>query len=201
VRLLLARHGQTVWNASRRFQGQADPELSERGRTQAEALGRVLRERKLTAIYSSPLRRARETAAIAARHHRLPVALLADLGELGLGRWEGHSVDEVVAADGEHYRRWLSQPLDCPPPDGEPLSRVASRVLSAMDQIVSAHPDGDEVLVVGHGGVIGVYCCHLLELSLNALWRLHVDNASLTVVAPPRLVSFNDTAHLGERLP
>jgi alpha-ribazole phosphatase len=126
------------------------------------------------------------------------VTVVADLRELGLGRWEGRTVDEVIATDGERYRRWLSSPLDCPPPDGEPLPQVARRVLSAMDRIVSAHPDGNEVLVVGHGGVIGLYCCHLLELSLNALWRLRIDNASLTVVAPPRLVSFNDSAHLRE---
>jgi len=65
-----------------------------------------------------------------------------------------------------------------------------------MNRIISAHPGGDELLVVGHGGVIGLYCCHLLGLSLNALWRLRIDNASLTVVAPPRLVSLNETAHL-----
>jgi alpha-ribazole phosphatase len=196
VRLLLARHGQTVWNAGRRFQGQADVELSERGRAQAEALGRALQGRRLTAIYSSPLRRARETAEIVARARDLPVTLLADLREMGLGQWEGHAVDEVIAADGERYRRWLSRPLDRPPPAGEPLPDVASRVLPAIGQIISAHPDGDELLVVGHGGVIGVYCCHILGLSLNALWRLRIDNASLTVVVPPRLLSFNETAHL-----
>ena len=196
MKLLLVRHGQTVWNADRRFQGQADPELSERGRAQAAALERALRGRRLSAVYSSPLRRARETAEIAVGGTGLPVTVLADLKELGLGRWEGHGVEEVVAADGEHYRRWLGQPLDYPPPGGEPLPSVERRVLSAMGRIVATHGDGEEVLVVGHGGIIAVYCCHLLDLSLNALWRLRIDNASLTVVAPPRLVSFNETAHL-----
>lgn len=196
MRLLLVRHAQSAWNAGRRFQGRADPELSEHGRAQAEALQRLLRGRRLTAVYSSPLRRARETAAIAAREHGLPVNVLPELSELGLGRWEGVSVDEVIAEDGERYQRWLRAPLDCPPPDGEPLPAVSDRVLSAMDQIISAHPDGDELLVVGHGGIIGLYCCHILGLSLNALWRLRIDNASLTVVAPPRFLSLNETAHL-----
>lgn len=196
MRLLLVRHAQSAWNAGRRFQGRADPEISEHGRAQAEALQRLLRGRRLTAVYSSPLRRARETAAIAAREHGLPVNALPELSELGLGRWEGVSVDEVIAEDGERYHRWLRAPLDCPPPDGEPLPAVSDRVLSAMDQIISAHPDGDEILVVGHGGIIGLYCCHILGLSLNALWRLRIDNASLTVVAPPRLLSLNETAHL-----
>ena len=196
MRLLLVRHAQSAWNAGRRFQGRADPELSEHGRAQAEALQRLLQGRRLTAVYSSPLRRASETAAIAARDHGLPVKLVPELCELGLGRWEGVSVDEVIAGDGERYHRWLRNPLEYPPPDGEPLPAVSDRVLSAMEQIISAHPDGDELLVVGHGGIIGLYCCHILGLSLNALWRLRIDNASLTVVAPPRLLSLNETAHL-----
>lgn len=197
MKLLLVRHAQTVWNAGRRFQGRTDVELSERGKAQAEALGRALQGQRLAAVYASPLRRARETAAIVVRRHGLPITVLADLAELGLGRWEGHAVDEVIATDGERYRRWLREPLDCPPPEGEPLPNVANRVRAAMDRIISAHQDGEEVLVVGHGGVIGVYCCQLLRLSLNALWRLRIDNASLTVVTPPRILSFNETAHLG----
>ena len=196
MRLLLVRHAQSAWNAGRRFQGRADPELSEHGRAQAESLQRLLEGRRLAAVYSSPLRRASETAAIAVRPHGLPVKLLPELSELGLGRWEGASVDEVIAGDGERYHRWLRNPLDYPPPDGEPLPAVSHRVLSAMDQIISAHPDGDELLVVGHGGIIGLYCCHILGLSLNAIWRLRIDNASLTVVLPPRLLSLNETAHL-----
>jgi broad specificity phosphatase PhoE len=69
-------------------------------------------------------------------------------------------------------------------------------VLVAVDRIVGAHPNGDDVLVVAHGGVISVYACHLLACSFNSLWRLRVDNGSLTIVKPPRLVSINDTAHL-----
>src|SRR2546427_10788802 len=65
-----------------------------------------------------------------------------------------------------------------------------------MDRIDGAPPNGGVVLVVAHGGVIRVYGCALLGCSFNALWRLRVDNASLTVVRPPRLVSLNDTAHL-----
>ena len=196
MRLLLVRHGQTAWNADRRFQGGADVELSERGRAQAEALGRALHARTFAAVYSSPLRRAQETREIVVRDRGLPVTVLPDLSEFGLGRWEGRGVDEVIASEGEGYHRWLREPLDCPPPDGEPLTHVASRVCSAVDRIISAHPDGEEVLVVGHGGIIGVYCCHLLGLSLNALWRLRIDNASLTVVLPPRLMCLNETAHL-----
>ena len=73
---------------------------------------------------------------------------------------------------------------------------VSERVRAAVDRIAADHAGGDDVLIVSHGGVISVYACHLLGCSFNHLWRLRVDNASLTVVRPPRLVSLNDTAHL-----
>jgi broad specificity phosphatase PhoE len=69
-------------------------------------------------------------------------------------------------------------------------------VLQALDRIAEAHPNGDDVLVVAHGGVISVYACHLLGCSFNTLWRLRVDNCALTTVEPPRIVTLNDATHL-----
>lgn len=196
MRLLLARHGESVWNAGRRFQGAADVALSERGRAQAAALGRALRGHRVVAAYVSPLRRAVETAEIALAGAGVPLTPLDELRELSLGQWEGCTVDEIRQRDGDPYRAWLQAPLDCPPPGGEPLEAVRRRVLAGVGRIAAAQRNGGDVLVVAHGGVISVYACHLLGCSFNALWRLRVDNASLTVVRPPRIVSLNDTAHL-----
>jgi broad specificity phosphatase PhoE len=201
MRLLLARHGESVWNAQKRFQGHTDIELSERGRAQAEALGRALRGYKVAAAYVSPFTRARETAELALRAwgpgDRLAAPrIVEELRELSLGDWEGCTVDEVRAREGDPYRAWLRAPHDCPPPGGEPLPVVSARVRAAIERIAAAHPSGEDVLIVSHGGVISVYACALLGCSFNQLWRLRVDNCSLTVVRPPRLVSLNDTAHL-----
>ncbi len=198
TRILLARHGQTEWNAIRRFQGSSDVGLSALGRWQAEALARAMRDRHLVAVYSSPLRRAVETAAPAVTGRPVALSIVPELTELGLGEWEGRTVDEVCALTGDPYRRWLAAPLDCAPPGSESLLSVCERVQAAIERIRFAHgpePDGD-VLIVAHGGVISIYACHLLGLSLNALWRLRVDNASITTVAPPRVISLNDTSHL-----
>jgi broad specificity phosphatase PhoE len=200
VRLLLARHGETLWNAERRFQGRTDVALSPRGRAQAEALGRALGSYRVAAAYVSPFRRARETAEIALAGTGVPSITLDELRELSLGEWEGCTVDEVRARDGDPYRAWLLAPHDCPPPGGEPLDAVSARVRVAVERIAAAHPNGDDVLIVAHGGVISVYACALLGCSFNTLWRLRVDNASLTVARPPRLVSLNDTAHLPRAL-
>ena len=75
-------------------------------------------------------------------------------------------------------------------------STVHPRVVQAVAAIHAAHPDGEDVLVVCHGGVISAYVAHCLGLPLSAIWRLTVGNCSLTAVAPPRVLSLNDTSHL-----
>jgi broad specificity phosphatase PhoE len=199
MKLLLARHGQTEWNADRRFQGHTDVVLSERGRAQAHALGRALRGRRVAAAYVSPMRRAVETAEIALADAGIPYTPIEELRELSLGQWEGCTIDEIRQQDGDPYAAWLRAPLDCPPPGAEPLPDVRDRVLAAVERIAAAHADGD-ALLIAHGGVISVYACHLLGCSFNQLWRLRVDNCSLTIVHPPRIVMLNDTRHLGDEL-
>ena len=196
MRLLLARHGQSVWNAERRFQGSTDVPLSPLGVEQAGALGRALRGYRLAAAYVSPFRRAVETAEIALQGTGVPLVPLVELRELSLGEWEGCTVEEISGRTGDPYRAWLRAPHDCPPPGGEPLDAVSARVRAAIERIAAAHAPGDDVAVIAHGGVISVYACCLLGCSFNQLWRLRVDNASLTVVRPPRLVCLNDTSHL-----
>jgi broad specificity phosphatase PhoE len=200
MRLLLARHGQTVWNADRRFQGGSDIPLSDFGRAQAAALGRALAGRRIAAAYVSPLARARETAAIALDGAGVSAIPLDELRELSLGEWEGCTVTEIRQREGDPYLAWLRAPDACRPPGGEPLEEVSRRVRGAMDRVAVAHSNGDDVLVVAHGGVISVYACHLLGCRFDDLWRLRVDNTSLTIVKPPRLVSINDTRHLGATL-
>jgi len=85
-----------------------------------------------------------------------------------------------------------------PPPGAEPLEAVQARVLGAVARIVAAHRNGGEVLVVAHGGVISAYLAHCLGLPLSSIWRLVLGNASLTEVAPPRVLQVNDTRHLRE---
>ena len=199
MKLLLTRHGQTEWNADRRFQGHTDVALSERGRAQAHALGRALRGRDVTAAYVSPMWRAVETAEIALADAGIPYTPIEELRELSLGDWEGCTVDEIRRQDGDPYAAWLRAPLDCPPPGAEPLPDVRDRVLGAVARIGAAHDTG-EALIIAHGGVISVYACHVLGCSFNQLWRLRVDNCSLTIVRPPRLVTLNDTRHLGDDL-
>jgi len=195
-RLLLARHGQSVSNAMRRFQGVQDVPLSELGRRQAEALAGAFGQRRIAAVYSSPLQRARHTAELVAAAVQAPLRSVDDLRELSLGEWEGCTVEEVEARPGNPYACWVRDPVGSLPPGGEPLADVQGRVVRALADIERAHPNGDDVLVVCHGGVISAYLAHCLGLPLSSIWRLTVSNCSITELAPPRLLSMNVTTHL-----
>jgi probable phosphoglycerate mutase len=194
--LLLARHGQSVANASRRFQGSQDVPLSDLGRRQATALGAALRGGRLTHVYSSPMERARLTAGAVVAAVGVPLTLVDDLRELSLGEWEGCTVDEIRARPGDPYARWVRDPVQHVPPGGEPLLAVQERALRAVEAIAAAHPDADDVLVVSHGGLISAFLAHWLGMPLASIWRLTVGNGSLSRVAPPRVLSLNETAHL-----
>ena len=195
-RLLLARHGQSVSNAVRRFQGAQDVALSELGARQAEALGQAISRLSIAAVYTSPLERARRTAEIAAAGLGVPLTLVHDLRELSLGDWEGQTVEEIRALPGDPYEQWVRDPVACLPPGAEPLAEVQARVVRAIDEIAAAHPNGQQVLVVCHGGVISAYLAHCLGLPLSSIWRLTLSNCSITEVAPPFVRSVNSTRHL-----
>jgi len=195
-RLLLARHGQSVSNAVRRFQGVQDVALSDLGARQAEALGQAIRRLPIAAVYTSPLERARRTAEIAAAGLGVPLTPVDDLRELSLGDWEGRTVEEIRALPGDPYEQWVRDPVACLPPGAEPLAEVQARVVSAMADIAADHPNGQQVLVVCHGGVISAYLAHCLGLPLSSIWRLTLSNGSITEVAPPSVRCVNSTRHL-----
>ena len=196
--LYLARHGQSVSNAMRRFQGTQDVPLSELGRRQAVALSAGLLRRRVAHVYASPLVRARDTAEIVVAEHGVPLTLVDDLRELSLGDWEGLTVDEIRALPGDPYACWVRDPVAGCPPGGEALGLVQARVMRAIEGIVAAHPNGEDVLVVCHGGVISAYLAHCLGLPLSSIWRVMVANCSISAVAPPRVLSVNDTWHLAD---
>jgi alpha-ribazole phosphatase len=195
----LVRHGETTWNSIGRFQGGLDAPLSERGRAQAAALAAGLAGTRFEAVYTSPLRRARDTAAACRPALGLEPVAMDDLREVGLGDWEGLTLETVEARDGEHYRRWLEAPVDHPAPAGESMSSLASRVRTALDGLCSAHPEG-RVLVVSHGGVISSALCGWLGRPLNAIWSFRLANASITRVVLPagHLLGVNETGHLAD---
>ena len=148
--VLLARHGETDWNRDGRFQGHADPPLNDTGRTQAAELGASLASDGISAIFSSDLRRAAETAEIVASCLGLPVSHDAALREIDVGSWSGLTRDEVRARFPVGFARWLDGEIGH---DGETRLQLMERIRAAVLQIVSRHP-GEHLLLVSHGGAI-----------------------------------------------
>jgi broad specificity phosphatase PhoE len=199
TRVFLVRHAETDWNRDEVFRGRADRPLSERGRRQAEAVGRAFAPRPLRAVYSAPLLRARETAEPIARPHGLPVVLEEGLNDLDFGAWQGLAKAEVRERHAELYRQWESAPHTVVFPGGEGLAEVQGRAAAALDSIVRRHPE-QAVAVITHRVVLKVLLGELLGAGLEAFWRFRFDTTSVTVLRfgrrGPELEGFNDTAHL-----
>jgi broad specificity phosphatase PhoE/ribonuclease HI len=200
TRFLLLRHGQTELSVERRYSGRGNPALTELGRRQADAAAAYLAERGgIDAVISSPLQRAYDTAAAAAKTLGLGVTVDEDLIETDFGDWEGLTFGEAAQRDSELHGRWLSD-TSVEPPGGESFDTVAHRVRRARNRIIADH-GASTVLVVSHVTPIKT----MLRLALNAgegiLYRLHLDLASLSIAefypdggSSVRLV--NQTAYL-----
>lgn len=148
--LLLARHGETDWNRTDRWQGFTGPPLNEPGRRQAEHLASSLRG--VDAIYSSDTTRVRETASIIASHLGLPVTEDARLREVNFGEWESLTREEITERYSDALSRWDAGRGDAPP-GGETDAAMAERVLEAVGEIAARH-EGQRVLVITSGGPI-----------------------------------------------
>jgi len=201
TRLLLLRHGQTELSVQRRYSGRGNPELTDTGRRQADAAARYLAGRGgIAAVITSPLQRAYDTAAAAAKALGLDVAVDEDLIETDFGAWEGKTFLEAAEHDPDLHGRWLRD-TTLRPPGGESFDDVAHRIRRAQDRIVAAHP-GETVLVVSHVTPIKTLLRLALDAGASILHRLHLDLASLSIAefypdggSSVRLV--NQTSYLG----
>ena len=200
TRLLLLRHGQTELSRERRYSGRGNPALTDVGRRQAEAAAQYLAQKGgVEAVITSPLQRAYDTAATAAKALGLDVTVDHDLIETDFGAWEGLTFGEAADRDPEQHRRWLRD-TSVAPPDGESFDSVADRVRRAQARIINEH-SGSTVLVVSHVTPIKTLLRMALDAGPGILYRLHLDLASLSIaefypdgLASVRLV--NQTAYL-----
>jgi broad specificity phosphatase PhoE len=163
ITLVLWRHGQTRFNAERRFQGQLDIPLNDLGLDQAARAARHLAALRPVAIYSSDLSRAAQTAAALARLTGLSVKLDPDLRERAGGVWEGKS-DTELRAQYPDYVTWTTSPAAWSPPGGESGTQVADRTAAALLRIADAAPGGSVTVVVAHGGCLGMGMSRLLGI-------------------------------------
>jgi broad specificity phosphatase PhoE len=157
--LIVARHGETDWNRETRFQGHADPPLNELGRRQSEELAEALTGEGIARVYTSPLRRAAETAEIVARRLGIDVEPVEALREIDVGSWSGLTREEVAERFPDAWARWLDGHRGFGYDDGENYVELGARVMQALHELVARHPHA-VVLVVTHGGPSRVLQAH-----------------------------------------
>jgi broad specificity phosphatase PhoE len=198
--VLLARHGQSDWNASHRWQGHADRPLTEKGREQARALAERLAHVELDALYSSDLRRAADTAAEVALAQGLELQEVPALREVDVGSWSGLTRAEAEERFPEGVARWREGFPGWD--DGETYEEMTERVLRAVLEIARRH-EGGRALVVSHGGPIRALHAAALGLDVHTYRRMRPvePNARLSAVcyadgALTELCPANEIDHL-----
>lgn len=177
--IILVRHGETTLNAAGIFRGTIDVGLNKTGFKQAALLGEYLRDTKIVAVYSSPLKRAIMTAEAIAGFHRLPVETLSGLIDLNFGEWQGLSRQEVKGKYSELYDEWLNRPDSVQMPGGENLKDIRKRAAEAMNRAVAAHQG--TVVLSSHRVVHKVLICYLLGLDNSHFWNIALDTCGISI--------------------
>lgn len=199
TKVFLVRHAQTRWNVTGRYMGWIDEGLSDEGLWQAEQLSRRLKNWSIDSAYSSPLKRAYETAQIIAKPHALQVCTMHELGEIRIGYWEGMYRDDVKSQYPEIWQAWRSDPSTVQMPNGENMSQVQERAVAAFQDIIGANI-GHQVLIVTHEVIVKLLIAYCLDINISMYRRFEIANASLTIVQlignRYHLSSLNDTGHL-----
>jgi broad specificity phosphatase PhoE len=202
LRIYIARHGETAWNAEHRLQGQTDIPLNDKGRQQARALHELLAGVHLDGVYSSNLSRSHETALIASGG--VEPEQLRDLGERNFGKFQGKAiVDPDVKPEWDARNKDPDDALD----GGESRAQFHERVQRALNRILAAHPRGGTVLIVAHGGTNQELLRALLDLSDAESQLINESNDEVylvematanAVATPPTLWKRITREHLGE---
>jgi broad specificity phosphatase PhoE len=181
LRLLAVRHGATEWSRARRFAGSRDIPLTAQGRLQAEAVAQALAGTVAAAVYTSPLERARTSAEVIAKPHRLEPVIEPAFREMGFGAWEGLTRDELMTRFPAEAGMWASTPHVVTPPEGESLTAVDARVRAALAALIDQHR-GETVILVSHAIVTRLIVLAALGLGPERLWSVDASPAGITEI-------------------
>ena len=200
MKILLARHGETPWNAEGRYQGQSDIPLSPVGEAQARALGDRLRDVAIARAVASPLSRARRTAELALGERAGQLSTDPGLLEIAHGSWEGLLASEIGARYPDRLRAWRETPHEVLMPGGESLQQVFDRAWAALLRATEGLDADAMLLLVAHDAVNRVLLCHVLGIPFGRLWSFRQAPTTLNLLEGPdpsrlEVVRLNDCSH------
>ncbi len=198
--LILVRHGQTAWNQQGRFRGRENVPLDEVGLAQAQAISQYIAAHWTpTAVYCSPLRRARQTAEAIAEPFMLHERAHPGFLDVDIGAWQGLTEAEVEERWAQALHAWYTTPASAPLPGGESLDMAQIRAIGALREVVNRHPN-ETVIVVGHTAVNRLMLLAIFDISLDHFWHLEQDLCALNVLKYDgrhfTLRQMNQTAYL-----
>ncbi len=177
--LWLIRHGQPDKNSRGRCYGKLDVNLSSQGRHQMTAVAKSLASEPLAAVYSSPRRRALESAQVLVMNRGIQIGVLPEFCEIDFGDFEGRTYDEIAREFPEMYRAWMDHPTEVQFPNGETFSDMWRRVTRAALDLRNRHP-GESLAAVTHGGVIRILLAEALDLAWPNIFRIGQDFAAVS---------------------
>ena len=182
MKIYLIRHGRTLWNKEFRWQGQKDIELDETGLAQAAGVAERLLGCDITAIYASPLKRARATAEAIGGAFGLEPLFNDDLQEISFGHWEGLTLEEVRHLHATQLQIWESEPDSDPGGGIESFARLRDRAVAALRNICNNHDKNDVIAIVTHGAWIRAVILNILNIPLDRRLGFDLDNAGVSIL-------------------
>jgi broad specificity phosphatase PhoE len=198
ITILLIRHGETAWNREEIFRGRADVELNETGLRQAQLLAEYLKDEKISAIYSSPLKRALRTAEKIASHQNLKVTISHELNDFDFGKWQGLPLESVKRDSPVIFDEWQNYPHLVKIPEAENLEEVRKRAFSLVNKVICV--DQGIAALVSHRVIHKVLICALLGLDNSHFWNINIDTCGITTFSYENnrfvLVRHNDISFL-----
>lgn len=199
--IYLVRHGHTIWNEERRYQGVVDQELSSKGRAQVKKLTERFRNVAVDHVFSSPSTRAVDTVRVMAKEKYLTLHIEENLREMDFGAWEGIREEDIIGACGgrQYYPDFLNEPKRWKAP-GEQFLEAQSRIVNCVERILKEYPQGN-LVIASHLNVLKLLFMKWFEMEdLDVIPRLMMDNTAVNAVQTERkikrLITWNDTAHL-----
>lgn len=200
MKIFLLRHGQTNLNRDGKYQGIVDKDLNEFGRKQAKLLGERLKKYNIDIIYSSNLKRVKETSEIINNYIMTEIIIKEEFREINMGAWDTLTIEDRYITHGDYAKEWAKHLEDLPYPDGECGSDVCKRAIKVIDEIKKQQYKN--VAIVSSGGTIAILLSEFLGLDQQKRFNMVIDNCSISIVEYDNVYNnitvkcINDTGHL-----
>ena len=206
MEIYFVRHGQTIWNVEKRFQGLSDSPLTELGITQAKWLGEKLKDIKFDKVYSTSLKRAYDTANYIKGNRKQKVEIFDDFVEISMGDMEGIKQEDFKKLYPEQVKNFFFNQLEYDPSSfgGESFLEVRERVIRGLNKFIELNKNYERVLVVSHGATLKTLLHYISGKDISTLSDEAIPkNTSYTIVKYQNgkfeITDFSNTSHLEEK--